>query len=1169
MPRSTTIVNSAPALVGDPVDTLTGAVFDSKLEFRLTGPLELRWFRHYNGGKRDRQFALGWGHTHEYDRALTYYGDHFAYEMPVGEVVEFPPLRLDGGEYYGSGFVFRRLTGLRYQLLRNAEPGMEFAFSPDHPTARLTRVFRGSSEIRFVYGVGRVLERIVDSTGRVILVDEAADRRLQRLTLAGSRSAPETLLIAYEYDHLGNLVATRNGFGHGHTFHYDQASRLVRVTGRKGFQFEYEYDDVGRCVRASGENALYGVVLSYQVPRHLTKVTRADGGVWTYTFDQAGGLTRILDPNGSARKFIRDEKSRLLAEVDPNLNVTKVVYDAAGAPVARIDSFGHRSALPEDPNAPDPLGHRVAANPAEFAYGRLLDSRDITLPVPGEVLQLPAEVRRVVAMRVLADASNSVEASFDVPPLGALWWPEPPLGRVFNALGKLVEQHDELGRVRRWTYDASGNPATYLDFDGARWEYDYSRWHLVSALRTPLGGEVRYTYTTNAEVASFTDADGARSDFEVDQRDWLVAVKRHGVVRDRYTRDGAGNLIAKHGGEGQELLRLEIGAGNRPIKRVLASGDEHNFKYDESGRYLSATTSRDSVEFAYDALGHRTADKRNGLGASMSFAGWRKLSELVLFDRFVVHYERLADRTLRITDPGGESHEIHLHPHGLVERCFGNGSREIEQYDNLGRCQVKVAWRGNHGVWTRKYFWSGEGELRQIEDNLFGGVRHEYDGAHRLRRRIIDGQIEEYRLDVADNLLQQPGLDGVRLRDGNRLERTTAERFVYNDRNHVELRETKDGTTRYKYDSRDQLVGVETPHGEWAADYDALGRRTRKRWNGKTTEYYWQTDQLIAEVSPNGQLRLYLYCDPLALTPLLMLEYAAPDAPGESCKRYYVYSDQIGVPSLVEDSQHKEVWRGRAAPFGRIESAAEAKIEFNLRFPGHYFDAELGLHYNRFRYYDPALGRYLQSDPWGITGGYNLYAYPTNPLLHVDVRGLGEEEGKKGKGADEGGEDDEENKPLHERIGWVDEYGEQKKVTGDGSADRDHQPSKAAIKKAAADEIARQVAAGEIDKPTAAQIKEINNRIDNEAMSVVVDHDVHKDGPTYGNKNKTQSDIDKQDLGAAANRDADAMVANAAKHDPDNLPAYQAAADKIKEQTHDSIMDKTKGIISDVMNEED
>ena len=43
-----------------------------------------------------------------------------------------------------------------------------------------------------------------------------------------------------------------------------------------------------------------------------------------------------------------------------------------------------------------------------------------------------------------------------------------------------------------------------------------------------------------------------------------------------------------------------------------------------------------------------------------------------------------------------------------------------------------------------------------------------------------------------------------------------------------------------------------------------------------------------------------------------------------------------------------------------------------MRWPEHYFDAETGLHDNRFRTYSPKLGRYLQSDPVGIAGGNNL-----------------------------------------------------------------------------------------------------------------------------------------------------------------------------------------------------
>jgi len=82
-------------------------------------------------------------------------------------------------------------------------------------------------------------------------------------------------------------------------------------------------------------------------------------------------------------------------------------------------------------------------------------------------------------------------------------------------------------------------------------------------------------------------------------------------------------------------------------------------------------------------------------------------------------------------------------------------------------------------------------------------------------------------------------------------------------------------------------------------------------------------------------------------------------------------------------------WASRTDPWGKIVVHDSAQVEYNPRWPGHYLDQDTGLHYNRYRYYDPALGRYLTQDPIGYQGSdVNLYAYCTNPLVHVDMLGV-------------------------------------------------------------------------------------------------------------------------------------------------------------------------------------
>lgn len=95
----------------------------------------------------------------------------------------------------------------------------------------------------------------------------------------------------------------------------------------------------------------------------------------------------------------------------------------------------------------------------------------------------------------------------------------------------------------------------------------------------------------------------------------------------------------------------------------------------------------------------------------------------------------------------------------------------------------------------------------------------------------------------------------------------------------------------------------------------------------------------------------------------------------------------MGTPRRGTDAAGQLVWYWESEAFG--EEVVSGTTTVNLRFPGQYFDQETSLHYNYFRYYDPSTGRFLRSDPIGLRGGLNTYAYVLNsPLKYSEPFGL-------------------------------------------------------------------------------------------------------------------------------------------------------------------------------------
>jgi len=103
--------------------------------------------------------------------------------------------------------------------------------------------------------------------------------------------------------------------------------------------------------------------------------------------------------------------------------------------------------------------------------------------------------------------------------------------------------------------------------------------------------------------------------------------------------------------------------------------------------------------------------------------------------------------------------------------------------------------------------------------------------------------------------------------------------------------------------------------------------------------------------------------------------------------------DHLNTPRQIYNDQQQLAWRwDQQEPFGSSppneNPAGIGTFEFPLRFPGQYADKETNLAYNYFRDYDPSLGRYEESDPIGLAGGINTYAYVrSNPLRDIDPTG--------------------------------------------------------------------------------------------------------------------------------------------------------------------------------------
>ena len=397
------------------------------------------------------------------------------------------------------------------------------------------------------------------------------------------------------------------------------------------------------------------------------------------------------------------------------------------------------------------------------------------------------------------------------------------------------------------------------------------------------------------------------------------------------------------------------------LTEVILPGDETlTFSRDEAGREVLRHSNRGfACEQGWNAAGQPVSQRAGFFPAEATWGGL--VPSLVREYRYDSagnvsgvtsreDYGRETRREYRL-DRNGQVTAVTASGTGLG---YGEGD-ESYGYDSCGYLKAQSA--GRHRISEETDQYAGGHRLKQA-----GNTQYDYDAAGRMVSR-------------------------TKHRDGYRPE-----------------------TERFRWDSRDQLTGYCSAQGEqWEYRHDASGRRTEKRCRQKAIRitYLWDGDS-IAEIREYRDDKLYSVRHlvfngfELISQQFSRVRQAHPSvAPQWVTRTNYAVSDLTGRPLMLFNSEGKTVWRpgqtslwGLAlslpADTGYPDPRGELDPEANpgLLYAGQWQDAESGLCYNRFRYYEPETGMYLVSDPLGLLGGEQTYRYVPNPLGYIDPLGL-------------------------------------------------------------------------------------------------------------------------------------------------------------------------------------
>ncbi|UVL06258.1 RHS repeat-associated core domain-containing protein [Pseudomonas sp. B21-047] len=590
----------------------------------------------------------------------------------------------------------------------------------------------------------------------------------------------------------------------------------------------------------------------------------------------------------------------------------------------------------------------------------------------------------------------------------------------YDRSGRLIERTDAMGYSVKFRYDAYGRLLRLINENDESYRFGWDELDRLVAQRDLDGSDRIYTYNVLDEITRLTHLPSPE---ELPPLSDNAPPTRVTAIRHDFERDALGRLVSKRTEDGTTEYRYDAADNLLSITLTDNQGEKQqlDYTYDATGQLLSETNSAGLLQYRYDELGNlQTLVLPDQRELNHLYYGSGHLHQINLNGRVISDFERDAvhDEVLRT--------QGQLVTRTRYDNCGRLASKAIHYrdapvevlplldkaycYDASDNLVAEVLTQTQRRGGTNAYD-DNTAHLEQIIGRFHdlphtgksysGRNRYGYDLNEQLqtvqqsRPNWQATQVEDYKYDKAGNLFDGPKLNG--LIKHNRVLVYQDKRYRYDRFGRLcEKRIGSNWVQYFEYDAEHRLVCVEQYRsGERERvvfAYDPLGRRISKEVYQKDYPeprrrvlFHWQGLRLLQEVQ-SGLASLYVYANLASYEPLARI-----DGKPDNEEVLYFQTNPGGLPEQLTNIEGDTVWCSEYAiwgkPRGEWRSPRHAR-EQNLRFQGQYLDRETGLHYNMFRFYDPDIGRFTQTDPIGVEGGLNTYAYAPNPLSWIDPLGL-------------------------------------------------------------------------------------------------------------------------------------------------------------------------------------